>query len=452
MKGANQKFDGETRLTRQTGAATLIVFMLLLLGTSVAVFYLNRSLIFEQKTSAGQYQATTALEAAEAGIEWATGMLNTPYDINSACAPLSTTNTSFRKKYVQTMFNDLTTPSSDVIPVTTVYPGCKIDGTTVTCNCPAANATGPAATAAPSNTTAELPSFVVSFAQVPVVPATSPVTYDTESVQVTSYGCVAKSGGGMCSITGGSADAYSKVTVILKMRPLLRAAPASAITCGTTCNIGGSFDIVNTDPGTNGILVNSGSGTTASGGDMTTLPGQPTTNALVQNDSSLATLASNDPTCNNASIFNAYFGATLTQYQNSPSTDTISCTTPSDCGTKVNAAYNDGWRSFYFPDGFFWNNSSGNLGTQNDPVTIVSPGQITINGNIDIYGLVFSNDADTNSLNPGTGTSNVHGALVTCRGLTVHGNGTVTYDPNALKNIRRSTSVMVRVPGSWHDF
>jgi Tfp pilus assembly protein PilX len=440
-------FERRGWLKRQTGAATLILFMLLLLGTSIAVFYLNRSLIFEQKTSAGQYRATTALEAAEAGIEWVTGMLNTPYDIDSACAPLTTTNISFRKKYVQTMYNDPTSPSSDVIPVTTVYPGCKMSGTTLTCGCPAANVPG---AAVPSNSSAKLPSFVVAFAKVPI-PGTSPVAYDTESVQVTSYGCVATDDGSMCSTSGGSADAYSKVTVILKMRPLLRAAPASAITCGTTCNIGGSFSIANTDPGTNGILVNSG-GAAAPGSNLTTLSGQPTSNATVQNDSSLSTLASNDPTCTNASMFNAYFGATLTQYQDSPSTKTISCGSPSACGAAVNAAYDDGWRSFYFPDGFSWNNASGNLGTQLDPVTIVSPGQISINGNIDVYGLVFSNDADSNSLNPGSGTSNIHGALVTCRSLTVNGHGTVTYDPDALKNIRRSTSVMARVPGSWRDF
>ena len=33
-----------------------------------------------------------------------------------------------------------------------------------------------------------------------------------------------------------------------------------------------------------------------------------------------------------------------------------------------------------------------------------------------------------------------------------NGNGTVTYDPDALRNARRNSSLMVRVSGSWRDY
>jgi len=149
-------------------------------------------------------------------------------------------------------------------------------------------------------------------------------------------------------------------------------------------------------------------------------------------------------------MFSAYFGSTIAQYAASPTTKTIpNCGQANSCGSLVDAAYADGWRSFYFPDGFARNNSSGSFGTPGDPVTIVSATTFDINGNIDIYGMIFSNSANVNDL--GTGTADIHGALVTCAAYNNNGNGTLIYDPDVLKGTRRSTGSLVRVPGSWTD-
>ena len=95
---------------------------------------------------------------------------------------------------------------------------------------------------------------------------------------------------------------------------------------------------------------------------------------------------------------------------------------------------------------------SGNntYGSRKDPITLVTPYAIDINGNNVFYGLIFSNDAQTNDL--GTGSSQINGAQVSCRGYRNNDNGTLTYDPEALLNARRLTALMVRVPGSWRDF
>jgi Tfp pilus assembly protein PilX len=53
----------------QQGAATLVISLVLLFGMTVAAFFANRGLIFEQKTSANQYRSTRAFEMAEAGLE-----------------------------------------------------------------------------------------------------------------------------------------------------------------------------------------------------------------------------------------------------------------------------------------------------------------------------------------------------------------------------------------------
>lgn len=425
---------------QQRGAAVLAITMLLLFGSSIVVFYLNRALIFEQKSSANQMRSTSAQEIAEAGIEWATGMMNTPYDIQASdCSPLATTNMSFRKKYVQTG------ATTAVLSATNAYPGCKISGSTLTCNCP--NIPASTSEAVASLGSSVLPSFTLSF---------SNVAGDVEAVQVTSTGCTSQSGSckpltPLSAATVGSSDATATITVILKMRPLIRAAPPSPLTCGTTCALGGSFTVQNFDPATNGITVNSGgaaSGTSA----VSTIPGLPPQSSLVTNDSSLSAIASSDPTCTNSNMFKTYFGTTIAQFAASPATKSITCSSASDCGSQLDTAMNAGWRSYYFPTGLALNNSAPftQLGSSADPVTIVSPTRIDINGNMNIYGMLFSNDATNGDL--GTGSSNVHGALVTCAAFTSNGNGNVLYDPDALKNLRRTTSIMVRVPGSWRDF
>ncbi len=73
----------------QRGAASLAVTLLLLFSVTLAVFFANRSLIFEQKTSANQLRATVAFEAAEAGLEWAIAQINDPPVLQAApsCAP-----------------------------------------------------------------------------------------------------------------------------------------------------------------------------------------------------------------------------------------------------------------------------------------------------------------------------------------------------------------------------
>jgi Tfp pilus assembly protein PilX len=422
----------------QHGAATLIVCAIFILISSLLLLYVNRGIVFEQKISANQTRSALALEMAEAGMEWATGMLNAPYDIDANCTLLTTTNISFRRKYVQTAWNHPTTPTTNVSPATTTYPGCKMVNGALSCSCPTA-ATPPASAVASLGTTVA-PGFTVAFF----------ASGDDEGVKVVATGCTEQAGA--CSpATSGSSDATVSVTAILKLRPLLRAAPAAPLTCGGSCSVGGSYNITNLDVGTSGVLVNAGSSITQqSGVTNTTIPGQPVDNAVISNDASLANLSSSDPTCSNSAMFRAYFGSSIQQYAASPMVKTIpGCEQANTCATLVDAAYGAGWRSFYFPDGFARNNSGGDLGTVSDPVTMVSAAGFDINGNIDIYGMVFSNSANINDL--GTGSATVHGAMVACGNYQNNGNGTLQYDPDVLNAVRRATGAVVRVPGSWTD-
>ena len=431
----------------QRGAGALAVMMLLLFSTSIVAFYLNRDVLFEQKVSASQVRATNAFEVAEAGIEWATGMVNSPHDIDTSCAADPSTNASFRDKYL------LIGGATTVTPATTTFPGCKINGTTLTCSCPALPVSGGESVASLGSTLQ--PGFTVSFEAVSVNGSPDP-----QAIRVTSTGCTATTSAckpltSGSAATTGSGDAWAQVSVILKVRPLMRAAPAAALTCGTSCQLGGSYNISNTDLASNGMTVNAGSAITNGGGvSVSTLPGQPVGTSQVANDTALSSISSNDTDCSDSSMFQAYFGTTLAEYISSPQVRSIpNCTNPSTCGALVQSAVEAGYTDFYFPDGLALNNSApfstlGSAGVGNG-VNIVSPGTIDINGNISIYGMLFSNSAVVNDL--GTGTADIHGAMVTCAGYRNNGNGTLSYDPDALSG-GAPRGTLIRVPGSWRDF
>ena len=427
-----------TQRQRQHGAATLLLTMGLLLSMSLVLLHLNRSVLFDQKSSANQLRATLALEMAEAGLEWATGMLNTAQPIDASCAFAATgAGASFRRLYVHTRWGNGTVTATEVAPATTIYPGCKIDGNSWNCSCPSSSGGG----AAPASTgSALLPGFTVAFS----------ATSDPEAIRIIATGCTARVGA--CALTGsGTSDASTTVSAMLKLRRLPRTVPAAALTCGGSCTVGASHHIVNQALGSAGLLVNAGGSISlANESSAVSIPGQPSANALSGGDSTLRTLANQDPDCSKSALFGAFFGATLSQYARSHLTKTIAgCGSADVCAALVDAAYADGWRSFYFPDGFSRNSSSANLGSDSDPVTLVSAAGFNLSGKQTVYGLLFNNDATVDDF--GTGSVNIQGAVLSCAGYSNNGDGTLTYDAALLQTLQRSTGILVRVPGSWTD-
>jgi Tfp pilus assembly protein PilX len=71
----------------QRGVATLIVVMVLFFVLSMVAAYTSKNIVFEQRISSNLFQATVSTEAAEAGMEWALGMLNGSL-IDDQCQPI----------------------------------------------------------------------------------------------------------------------------------------------------------------------------------------------------------------------------------------------------------------------------------------------------------------------------------------------------------------------------
>ena len=86
---------------QQRGAAALIVTMMLFFAMVLVAVFVNRNLVFEQRSSANQLRSTQAFEAAEAGLEWALAQLDNPQRLAADCTPSTdAAATSFRSRYL----------------------------------------------------------------------------------------------------------------------------------------------------------------------------------------------------------------------------------------------------------------------------------------------------------------------------------------------------------------
>jgi hypothetical protein len=425
---------GISHQRHQQGAAALAVTMVLLFCMTLVMFYVNRGLLFEQRTSANQYRSTRAFEVAEAGIEWATAMLNNQSRITPACVPNVGGANSFRVRYT-----DGAAAGFDFNPPANARAGCRFVGGGLVCDCPAPG-TDPNPDPGSSN-----PAFVVQLEGV-----------DAQSIRLTSWGCINQTATCLPGVTG-TGDATARVEVMLKARAALRAVPPLPLTVGGDADIGAS-PIVNTDAASNGWLVNAGGDIDSTLTALQTLPGTPVENALVKNDGALDALAI-DTT--GAALFQAYFGASLELFQSAATTRVISGASDAARGANLHAAYAEGHRMFFI-DGDL-DVAAGTLGSATDPVIIVSSSDMSINNGVTIFGIVFSADQSW------AGTASVVRGAVLAAGQYVS-NGTrieytysdylpavfdsLRFDANGLptNDVALRNAVLVRVPGSWRDF
>lgn len=434
----------------QRGAVTLVISLVLIFGMTVAAFFANRALIFEQKTSVNQYRSTRAFEMAEAGLEWAIARLND--DIFIAASPACTTNTgtqSFRDRYLQPAGTEPVTFN----PLTTTRAGCSVDSNgNTTCSCP----TG---TTVPSLGAATDPRFTVQFNPDP--------GGDLTTVEIVSYGCT--NAGAPCD-PGSTAtpDGVAVVRSLIKIRPKFPNAPGAGLVAGASATTGGNLRVINLDVKSNGITINSGTTVALGmGTEVTTLPGTPPRASILDNDPSLNELAYAD--ANGDLYFQSFFGQSLAQYQNSPLTWLItsaacgtrvrctSCATANSCGSAISTAVNQGATQFWADTNVAFSNgnmpSVGTLGTVQRPISLAGSASLELKGNITAYGMFYVATATVadNWDYTGSGSAKVYGSFVT-RGDFNKGAGTLDliYAPHIFQS-GQGTGLVVRVPGSWRD-
>lgn len=411
-------------LRRQRGAGSLVVVAILLVVLSVAVIFGNKTILFEQKTSTNQYRSTLAFEAADAGLSWATAMLNKQEYINANCATDTSTSVRFKNKYINV---DATTGALSPINSGSVVAACayNLTGGALTCNCPAAG-TAPTA-AAPTGSTGYTPGFAVAL-------ITNSVT---GTVDLVSYGCSAVINSTTCS-----GDAGAKVSITLGQASGLSTPPASPLTARGSVSVGNAaLGVINPDPNTNGVTINAGGSIDAPNARISTIPGTPPFSTLVGNDGSLRNLTED-------SMFATYFGMSKDAYKSLPATAVLSCS-GACTGTDLQNAYNSGARQIWIP-GDLNMSANATIGSGTDPFVLVVDGAISISGTVQLYAVIYSTAVTWNDT--GGGSALLRGAAISEGSFTGNGTPDYYYDPDVMRRIRNSASSFVAVPGSWKDF
>jgi PilX N-terminal len=439
--------------SRQRGAAALVVALVLLFGMTIVAFFANRTMIFEQRTSANQYRYTKAFELADAGIEWATARLNDPLTLTAAnsCAPSSGAGlASFRERYILPSAADAAHSTAWFNPLTAVaFPGCEIDPASgqLACNCPTTGAVAFATTTQPR--------FRVQFKPTVSSPA------DGLAVEIVSRGCTA---GDPCdpnqSVSSGT-DGTAIARVLVKLRPTLPSVPNAALISASITLTSGTLRVV-PDAASDGIAVQTGGAApTSSNFDVRTVPGAP--QAVLDNDTALSTLINAD--ANGELFFASYFGAGFSDFQGNLATKAITagasfnaasapntCSSDTDCGTAVSYWADRGFTQFWVAPNVTFNSTNmpittGTLGSAARPLILATAGQLAMTGGITAYGVYYGGTVAAG------GNFTLVGSVISRGAFAKTGGGTTStlVFKSVFGSKEKPAGLLVPVPGSWRD-
>jgi hypothetical protein len=427
---------------RQRGVATLIIVMALFFIVSLVAAYTSRNLIFEQRTSANQYRATQAFEAAEAGVEWTLAMLNGGR-IDDDCLPtVDPTRTTFRERYFEPIAADsvltLRTRTGSP-PNRPLMPACVFDADTGQwrCNCPS-----DAAPVLPTLTNAAAqPMFRIRFEFIPLSESTR-----RDVVRIVSAGCTRPDPACLAEVPSAPAgDAIAVVTSLIALRSGLATPPGAPVVARGTLDAGaGPLRATNTETATAGVTLIAG-GAILGTGLLTSLPGTPGASSTLEDDLTLAGLTDFEAFIAADRMFASVFGMLPGTYSQQPATLRIDCSAV--CASAVvNTAVSANPGRIVWLDGDL--NVDGDIGTAAAPALIVVTGNATLSSGV-VFGLLYSRSP---TWDRGAGTTQVNGALVAEGNLGGSGAQSIVYNSFLLNQLRTQHGSFVRVPGGWRDF
>jgi Tfp pilus assembly protein PilX len=420
----------------QRGAAALIVVMLLFFVLSLVAAYAGRNLIFEQKTSANQYRATQAFEAAEAGIEWALAMLNGGR-IDAACTPPDppdNTAPSFRQRYLAV---DAASGNVTPIPwadgVTAARPSCVHNGTGWNCSCPVGAAPAPEL---PTGSGTH-PAFRVCLEAVDPPQAGVVRIVSTGRTSFVDQPCEERG-------TGTASDAAATVSVVVALNSALASPPMAALTAGGNVSNFGGLTLVNTDPQANGLTANLGGSLPNwpfQPPVLVTLPGSSASRSSVENDTNLEALSPQQ-------LFTSVFRMAPDTFKNQPAAVRLdNCA--SSCRDKLVQAVEANPGRIVWVDGDLGLEAELDLDNVDPPVLIVAGGNVNLYARARIRGVLVSLGRIDNYATD----TRIHGAVVAADEVRNFGSSTsIEYDPTVVKQLKLGSGSLVRVPGSWRDF
>lgn len=433
-----------SRCYDQGGVASLFVVMVLFFVVALAAAYTNRNLIFEQRTSANQYVATQAHEAAQAGLDWALAMLNSGR-IDENCEPSTAVgDDSFRQRHLQ-----MDASTGNITPIqpggNPLYATCYQNLTTGawTCSCPK--------TGIPSFVSTPVgpaPSFQVRFWRVP--PPKSP---PPGAIRLEVVGCLRYDTACLDHANVSGAEGRARLSTQVALYPAVKTLPGAALAVrgNVDVNAAGSLTAYNGDVESGGVALQVGGNTTASSGPIVAYGpgGTPSAQALVTGDRSLAdaALAPAGPFANAEDrLFGQYFGIAPATYFDQPAAFRITGATTS---TAVQTAANNHPLRPIIINGNLTIDSD--IGSTAQPVALIVNGDVTFSSGATMHGLLYvRSTAATWTTVVGTGT--VRGSAVAHRSYA--GSATLTFvrESDTLRRLQTQQGSFVVVPGSWKDY
>lgn len=426
------------------GAASLVVVMILFFIITLVAAYTSRNLLFEQRTSANQYRATVAFEAADAGIEWAIARLNEGV-MNDDCTQLDPATAvgaqpSFRQRYLSV---DATT---GVITAPDKLAGCVFNGTTWVCSCPD---TGDPVLTVPTGS-GPFPAFWVKFRSNQVGGRPGIVRIQVNACTRLDAACL------NFNREAQSGDGLATVWSMVALRNALPTAPAAALTAsGPVTRDGGDPTVTNTDVESGGLTIHSGGAITNSGNvTLVSIPGTPPARSRSADDSALVynnmTLVPATPANTGTNrLFNSFFGSWPVTYFAQPGVAVVDCTGGCNAAA-VNAAV------ARFPGHAIHVSGGGtlavgaNIGTSAAPILIIADGDVEFSGgNPTVVGVIYSRSGTWNFEGDGT----IQGAAIAQGSFRFEDDDpSIVYDRDVIRRIQFLTGSFAKVAGSWRDF
>ena len=429
------------------GAASLVVVMILFFIITLVAAYTSRNLLFEQRTSANQYRATLAFEAADAGIEWAIARLNEGR-MNDDCTELAPAaavgaQPSFRERYLTI------DPVTGVITAPDKLAGCVFNGAAWVCHCPD---TGNPAPVVVTTGNGPFPAFWVKFRSTQLG---APARPNIVRIQVNA--CTR--GDAAClnfAREAQSGDGLASVWSMAALRSALPSAPAAALTVrGTFVPGPNTPNVINTDTTSGGITIHGGSAVTPAAIVLRSIPGTPANLSFLQNDPDLAlpNLAIVPATPANDGrnrMFNSVFGTWPATFFAQPGLASVDCT--GNCtAADVNAVVTRQPGHAIHASGGGRLLIDAAIGSAAAPVLIIADGTVEFDPTAaTLHGVVYSRAANW-QLEGGDGI--IRGAAFAERNFSFNTNNpSIIYDRDVLLRVRNFTGSFAKVPGSWRDF
>lgn len=430
--------------SRQRGAATLVVVMVLFFIISMVAAYTGRNMIFEQRTGTNLYRATQSLEAAEAGMEWALMLLNTGRIDDACVASADPTDTSFRERYVTA------DPASGILTVRTQTDGSELTPTCVfdratnrwDCSCPVDG--DPVLSAPAGNEIA--PAFRVRMRALNASPARPGL------LRLDVVGCTRLDDA--CLGLGGASLVNEGRTVVGSVAMLSGRAvvmPRAALTARGAVSAA-SLSVSNVRVADGGITVHA-SGTIDPGLSLTTLSGNALSGSTIPGDSVLD-VPELAPFNAGQRFFASMFMLTPERWVQLPAVFTLNCGLGGCSAAELRDAIAANPGRPLWINGSVSIDSSGDIGTATAPVLLVID-----NGGLDfstpsvtLHGLVLMRPTDPVTGWVTSGSGRIHGAVVVDGAVTGTGTLSIEYNGEVLAALRATVGNFSRVPGSWRDW